>query len=62
MKGRWRSISIEDRQIFDFRATEDLFTNTFVSPGDRYLTCDIAMEGADKFVIFYWSGWRVEKI
>lgn len=38
---------------------KNLLTNDFVAHGDRYLSADIAFEGADLFVIFIWSGLRV---
>lgn len=62
LKGRWRELSGHERILYDVRALEDMFTNTFVEPGINYLTCDIAMEGADKFVVIHWSGWRAEHI
>jgi phage terminase large subunit len=42
----------------------DLFTNSHVLPDDsnKALTCDIAMQGADKMVITYWRGFVAEKI
>lgn len=60
LKGRWRELSAHARMLYDIRALDDLFTNTFVAGGERYMTADIAMEGADKFVIYIWNGWRVE--
>lgn len=29
---------------------------------DRYMTCDIALEGNDKFVAVVWYGWVAMKI
>lgn len=37
----------------------NLLTNSFVKPGKKYLTADLAFEGSDLFVIFIWSGLRV---
>jgi len=37
----------------------NMFTNTWVPPGDRYISADIALQGSDKFVILVWSGFRV---
>lgn len=62
LKGRWRSIGTDDRIMYEPRAIEDLFTNTFVEGGDKYLTCDIAMEGKDLFTVIFWDGWRAEKV
>ena len=62
--GCWRFVPGED-DLFDYGATEDLFTNDFVpeetQPQRRYITADIALEGADKFVVMVWHGWVVVK-
>lgn len=62
LKGRWRSIGSDARIMYNQRAVEDLFTNSFVEEGENFMTCDIAMEGVDLFVIVHWSGWRAENI
>lgn len=36
----------------------DIFTNTHVETGQKYITCDIARLGGDKIVIIEWDGWR----
>lgn len=38
------------------------FTNTFVEPGTKYITADIARFGRDKTVIGVWSGYRLFKV
>jgi len=49
--------------MFDYADILGLFTNEWVKPTqDRYLTCDIAYTGSDKFVIVVWAGLVVEKI
>lgn len=40
----------------------DVFTNTFVLPGEKYITADIARFGSDNTVIGVWSGLRLIKI
>lgn len=40
----------------------DIFTNTFVAPGEKFITADIARFGKDKTVIGVWSGYRLERI
>lgn len=42
-----------------YSAINDLWTNTFVSEGQRAIITDIALHGSDKFVISVWSGFRV---
>lgn len=56
--------------LFDYEDILNIFTNDFVYKinQDRYLTCDIAYEGSDLFVIGYWEGhalvkiWAIDKI
>ena len=36
----------------------DIFSNTHVEEGDRYITADIARLGGDKIVVIEWNGWR----
>lgn len=49
--------------LFEYEGVTNLFTNDFVEQGDeRFLSCDIAAQGADKFVIFVWYGFRVVDI
>lgn len=40
----------------------ELWSNDWVSGGENYLSCDIAMQGSDKFVICVWEGLRLKKI
>lgn len=48
--------------LIDFRRLQDLFTNTFVKDGERFITADIARFGRDRTVIGAWSGYRLIKI
>lgn len=48
-------------KLFKYDDILDMFTNSFVEGGDKYLTCDVARKGSDKCVIFYWDGLRVEE-
>lgn len=43
-------------------AINNLWSNTFVVPGERYVTVDVARFGKDKTVILVWEGFRVVKI
>ena len=65
LSGCWKYKPGED-ELFMLPAIKECFTNDFIESGknvrDRYLTADIAMEGADKFVLMVWDGWRVEHI
>jgi len=59
--GNWEYID-DNALLFDYDSVMNLFTNDFVQPGARFITCDVARLGADKTVIVLWSGLRVEKI
>lgn len=55
MKGNWK-VSLNDDDIYNYNAFKDIFTNTHVKGGTRYITTDIAMKGSDKMIIFVWDG------
>ena len=58
--GRWSNMNQDGNRLFVDEIIHDWFTNSFVSrPGIRYMTCDIALEGSDKFVVVIWDGWVV---
>lgn len=48
--------------LIDFRKLQDIFTNTFISAGEKFITADIARFGRDKTVIGVWDGFRLIKI
>ena len=61
--GNWGSGDDLENRLYSDEAIENLFTNTFVDrPGQRYITADIAFEGADQFVIMVWDGWIVVQV
>lgn len=56
--GNWK-ISNKGNDIYDFKKFNDIFTNSFVPEGIKYITTDIALKGSDMFIIFVWSGKRL---
>lgn len=48
--------------LVDFKKLQDIFTNTFVFGGEKYITADIARFGRDKTVIGVWDGFKLIKI
>lgn len=40
----------------------DLFTNTFIAAGIKYITADVARFGKDTSRIILWNGWRAEQV
>lgn len=52
--------SIDDDILFSDDHLESWYHNKHVKPtGKRYLTCDIALHGSDRFVIVVWDGWVI---
>jgi hypothetical protein len=49
--------------MFEYSNILEMFTNDFIKPTqERYLTCDIAYTGSDKFVLIVWAGLVIQKI
>lgn len=63
--GCWKMIDGADI-LFKYSSLSDLFNNDFIKESkqrsERYITADIALEGADKFVIGIWSGFVLLKV
>jgi phage terminase large subunit len=49
-------------KIFDMDALLDIFTNTHVQGGDKYISVDVARGGKDKSTVFVWDGFKVTDI
>lgn len=58
LTGCWK-VTDDALKMYISAAIEDLFSNSFVQGGNRYLTADIALQGSDLFVIGVWDGWRL---
>lgn len=56
--GNWKQ-SQKGNDVYDFRKFLDIFTNSYVQEGVKYITTDIALKGSNKFTIFVWSGKRL---
>jgi hypothetical protein len=59
--GNWE-YDDETGRLFLYDSILNSFTNSFVLPGEYFLTCDVARFGSDKIVYVVWSGFRAEKI
>ena len=57
LDGRWIMIDDDEMRLYSNAAISDIFTNFVPKGTTRYITADIAFEGADKFVIAIWEGW-----
>lgn len=49
-------------RLMEYDSIIDIFTNSFVKTGERFITADIARFGSDKAVIKVWDGFRVIRI
>ena len=58
LNGCWKRFEGEDI-MYKYRALEGMYTNSFIKESDnsitRYITADIALEGADLFVVMVWA-------
>lgn len=61
MFGNWEYDS-DDDAMCNYDALNDMFTNSFIPGGEKYITIDVAMQGSDVFRLGYWSGWRLEAL
>lgn len=61
LHGNWE-YDDDPAALMSIDAINNCFTNQFVSPGDNYITADIARFGSDKTIIGVWSGLRLIKI
>jgi Terminase large subunit, T4likevirus-type, N-terminal len=56
LRGNWKVV-LSDKDIYDHNAFAGMFTHNYDLPVDgRYITADVALEGADKFIIGCWEG------
>ena len=61
LRGCWYDM-LGENELFSYEDLYDGFTRSFIAGGEKYMTCDIAMEGSDCLRIGVWSGYRLEKI
>ena len=59
--GDWR-YDDDPTKLIEFDKILDLWTNTHVKPGPRYITCDVARFGEDDTVIGYRRGRTYQEI
>ena len=58
--GNWEYDDSEDKLI-EYNAILNIFDNSNIEDGDKYITADIARFGKDKTVIIYWNGLKAEQ-
>ena len=59
--GNWE-YDDDPARLMEYDKIINIFSNSFVPAGPRYITADIARFGSDKAVIMVWEGYRVIKI
>ena len=59
--GNWDYDDDETRMISDDSITS-MFENTHVEGSDKWITADIAYQGSDKYVLFYWEGLAIKDV
>ena len=59
--GNWQYLD-DPTKLIEIDKIIDLWSNTHVPDGPRYISCDAARFGADKSVIMVWQGLRVVEI
>jgi hypothetical protein len=57
LEGNWEYAS-DASSLIDYDKILDIFTNTHVPKGKKYITADIARLGGDRIVMIEWDGWR----
>ena len=55
--GNWE-YDDDPTSLIDYDKIVDIFTNSFVPKGAKYITADIARLGGDRIVIIEWEGFR----
>lgn len=55
--GNWE-YDDDPASLMDYNSICDIFTNTHVPGGSKYISCDVARLGGDRIVIIEWDGWR----
>lgn len=57
--GNWE-YDDDPNALIEYDSIIDMFSNKHIQrTGDKYMSCDIALMGSDKFVIIVWHGWVV---
>lgn len=52
----------DENALMTYDAIQDLFKNSHIQKGEKYLTIDVARFGKDESRIYEWAGWLITKI
>lgn len=61
LDGNWKVV-VSENDVYEYYAFRDIFTNTFVSPGEKRIIVDVAGEGSNYLVAGYFEGYRLEDL
>lgn len=56
--GNWEYDN-DPAKLIDYEKIQNIFTNSFIEGGAKYISADIARFGSDKMVVMVWSGFKV---
>lgn len=59
--GNWE-FDNDPATLMQFDKINDLFSNDFITGGEKYISADIARFGSDSSILVYWDGLRAERI
>ena len=58
LHGNWK-VHVDGTDIINIHKFKEVFNNSSVPGGHRYITADVALKGSDLFVIMVWDGFRL---
>lgn len=61
LEGNWK-VALNPSDVYNYTNFKDIFTNDFVEKGSGAITVDAAIFGADKLIICYFEGRRLEDL
>jgi Terminase large subunit, T4likevirus-type, N-terminal len=61
LEGNWK-VALNPLDVYNYTTFKDIFTNDFVEKGAGAITVDAAIFGADKLIICYFLGRRLEDL
>lgn len=57
LHGNWK-VRVDGNELIHYVKMRDVFGNSFIKGGKKYITADIALKGSDLLIAAYWEGFR----
>ena len=57
LHGNWK-VRIDGNELIHYIKMRDVFGNSFIKGGKKYITADIALKGSDLLIVGVWDGFR----